>query len=143
MAAHYARQRRTFSLLMSSQWVGYGATVILTVDGPPKSLSWLPNVEIGSHLSGMFFILLGIVTAVLAYESRDYPRLEHICYGILVAGPVLMGALSMIAAALDYSDLGWASGFRFFMFGAIAYFVAGLKPSDAEMRKRAAIHVHR
>lgn len=140
--AHYARQRRAFALMMSAMWVAYGVIVILTLEGAVRSLSWIPNGFSSPHIAGMGFVLLGLITAILAYESQEHRRLEGWAYGLLTAGPLLMGVLSMIAAALDYNPKGWASGFRFMMFAAIAFYMAGLRPSNAELRKGSMRRAH-
>lgn len=141
-AARYARQRREFALILGVGWLVYGLLVVHTYPFDSAVLSWLPTGRVGSDVTGYYCALFGTVATASAYYAPGKPKLERIAYWTLTAAPLVIGTTLFLAAGFGYVQTGWVAGFRFIIFSAIAYYMAGLKPSNAEVEEGKRRHAH-
>lgn len=141
-AKRYARQRREFALILGAGWTIYGLLVVHTYPYDSQVLSWLPTGRVGSDVTGYYCFIFGIIATICAYFCPDKPKLERISYWILTAAPLVIGTTLFLAAGFGYAQTGWVAGFRFMVFSAIAFYMAGLKPSNAEVEEGKRRHAH-
>lgn len=135
-AVHYARQRRDFALLMGWSWMAYGLMTIVSYPKEMRALSWLPEGAIdGADAVGCYIILFGLIATLSAWLITTYPALERFAYATLTGAPLTLAIGVFIGAATDAIPQGWVAGTGYLMFSAIAYYMSGLRPSDAQIRK--------
>lgn len=134
-AARYARQRREFALLMGVAWSLYGLSVLTTYPHDLHAIDWLPSGLDGVYLAGAYITGFGLLSLLSGYLAAVRPSAERMAYRTLVGAPLVLAGAMWIGAFFLGIAQGWTIGTGYVMFAAASYYMAGLRPTDAQIQE--------
>lgn len=127
--AQHRNQRRMFIRLQGALWVAFGIALVVHGHTYPTIPRWLPDVIENVDLFGIGFTLLGLaVIAASAFTERN--RLaETLAFLMLFVPPGLAGVVLVFSDIFGSSEGGVVFGTLMLMLAAVAYLMAGLRPT--------------
>lgn len=122
-------------MLMGVAWSLYGLSVLTTYPHDLHVIDWLPFNLDGVYLAGAYITAFGLISLLAGYLAAVRPRSERAAYRTLVGAPLVLAGAMWIGAYFLGIAQGWTIGTGYAMFSAASYYMAGLRPTDAQIQQ--------